>query len=180
MPVLNIMDSDMLKEIFSRVNDFEKPHPKAIADTLTSELLNIEGEKWAKHRKIINPAFHYEKLKPLLPTKLHKRMKEIDRKVKGLLEDVVTKREKAMKEGEVDDDDLLGLLLNSNMKEIQESGHQKGMSIVDVIQECKAFNRAAQAASILLTWTLILLSKYQSWQDRAREEILRVFSNKKT
>ncbi|XP_056159294.1 cytochrome P450 CYP72A219-like [Syzygium oleosum] len=257
VPVLNIMDSDMLKEIFSRVNDFEKPHPKAIADILTSGLLNIEGEKWAKHRKIINPAFHYERLKHvvtascssgeemiriwekeslagevdvwphlqhltgdvlcraafgstydqvrgivllqqeqfglankiqqtafipawnLLPTKLHKRMKEIDRKVKGLLEDVVTKREKAMKEGEVDDDDLLGLLLKSNMKEIQESGHQKGMSIEDVIQECKAFNIAAQAASILLTWTLILLSKYQSWQDRAREEILRVFGNKK-
>ncbi|XP_056173401.1 cytochrome P450 72A68-like [Syzygium oleosum] len=63
MPVLNIMDSDMLKEIFARVNDFGKPHPKAIADILTSGLLNIEGEKWAKHRKIINPAFHYEKLK---------------------------------------------------------------------------------------------------------------------
>ncbi|KAK3419821.1 hypothetical protein EUGRSUZ_G00587 [Eucalyptus grandis] len=257
-PVLNIMDSDMLKEIFSRINEFEKPHPKAIGDLFISGLLEIEGEKWAKHRKIINPAFHYEKLKnvvtatcssceemirgwekqclagevdvwpplqhltgdvlyraafggnydqaksiillqqeqmsltykvlqfafipgwSLLPTKLQKRMKEIDHKVRGLLEDVVTKREKAMKEGGVDEDDLLGLLLKSNMKEIQESGHQKGMSIEDVIQECKAFNLAGQeSASVLLTWTLILLSKYQDWQDRAREEVLRVFGNNK-
>ncbi|XP_039173359.1 cytochrome P450 72A68-like [Eucalyptus grandis] len=194
----------MLKEIFSRINEFEKPHPKAMGDLLASGLIMIEGEKWVKHRKIINLAFHYEKLKfvvtatcssceemikgwkkqslagevdvwpelqhltgdvlcraafgvtynqvksilplqqeqndltnkilqfvfilgwSLLPTKLHKMMKEIDYKVKGLLEDMVTKREKAMKEGEVDGDDLLGLMLKSNMKEI-EYGHQKGM-----------------------------------------------------
>jgi len=64
--VLNIMDSDMLKEIFSRINEFEKPHPKAIGDLLLSGLVDVEGEKWAKHRKISNPAFHYEKLKVLL------------------------------------------------------------------------------------------------------------------
>ncbi|XP_030513260.1 cytochrome P450 CYP72A219-like [Rhodamnia argentea] len=257
-PVLNIMDSDMLKEIFSRIDEFEKPHPKGIGDLLASGLIIIEGEKWAKHRKIINPAFHYEKLKyvvtascssceemirgwkkkslaaevdvwpdlqhltgdvicraafgvtynhvksivplqqeqivllnkirqfafipgwSLLPTKLKKRMKEIDYKVKGLLEDIVTKRKKAMKEGGVVDDDLLGLMLKSNMKEIQESTHQKGMSIDDVIQECKAFNFAGQeTTSVLLTWTLILLSKYENWQDRAREEVLRVFGNNK-
>ncbi|KAF7848002.1 hypothetical protein BT93_L2379 [Corymbia citriodora subsp. variegata] len=257
-PVLNIMDSDMFKEIYSRINEFEKPRPKAIRDLLISGLLNIEGEKWAKHRKIINPAFHYGKLKDvvtatcssceemirgwekqrlagevdvwphlqhltgdviyraafggtynkvksiihlqqeqiglthkilqianilgwcLLPNKLRKRMKEIDHKVKGLLEEVVTKREKAIKEGGADYNDLLGLLLKSNMKEIQESGHQNGMSIEDVIQECKAFSFAGQeTTAVLLTWTLILLSKYQNWQHRAREEILQVFGNNK-
>ncbi|KAI6668070.1 hypothetical protein NL676_036582 [Syzygium grande] len=257
-PVLNIMDSDMLKEIFSRINEFEKPHPKATEDLLVSGLIMVEGEKWVKHRKIINPAFHYEKLKfvvsatcssyeemirgwktqslagevdvwpdlkhltgdvlcraafgvtynqvksilplqqeqigltnkifqfafipgwSLLPTKVLRRMKEIDHKVKGLLEDILTKREKAMEEGGVDDDDLLGLLLKSNMKEIQESGHQKGMSIEDVIQEFKGFNFAGQeTTSVLLTWTLILLSNYQNWQDRARAEVLQVFGNNK-
>ncbi|KAK3419823.1 hypothetical protein EUGRSUZ_G00589 [Eucalyptus grandis] len=242
MPVLTIMDSDKLKEIFSRINEFEKPHPKAIVDLLASGLTNIEGEKWVKHRKIINPAFHFEKLKgmgeakfgevdvwpdlqhltgdvlcraafgvtynqvksilPLqqeqialtnkflrftfipgwsfLPTKLQRRMKEIDHKVKGLSEDIVTKREKGMKEGEVDGDDLLGLMLKSNMKEIHESGHQKGLSTEDVIQECKVFHFAGQVTtSVLVTWTLILLSKYQNWQERAREEVLQVFGNKK-
>ncbi|KAK3419819.1 hypothetical protein EUGRSUZ_G00584 [Eucalyptus grandis] len=257
-PVLTIMDSDMLKQIFSRINEFEKPHPKAMEDLLVSGLIMIEGEKWVKHRKIINPAFHYEKLKyvvtatlssceemirgwekqslagevdvwpdlqhltgdvlcraafsvtydqvksilplqqeqialtskilqlvfipgwSLLPTKLQKRMKEINRKVEGLLEDIVTKRERAMKEGRADDDDLLGLLLKSNMKEIQESVDQKGMSMEDVIGECKAFNLAGQeTTSVLITWTLILLSKHQKWQDRAREEVRQVFGNNK-
>ncbi|XP_039173356.1 cytochrome P450 CYP72A219 [Eucalyptus grandis] len=117
----------------------------------------------------------------LLPTKLRKRMKEINCKVRGLLEDIVTKREKTMKEGRADDDDdLLGLLLKSNMKEIRESSDQKGMSMEDVIGECKAFNFAGQeTTAVLLTWTLILLSKYQKWQDRAREEVLQVFGNNK-
>ncbi|KAL3729618.1 hypothetical protein ACJRO7_026707 [Eucalyptus globulus] len=256
---LNIMDSDMLKEIFSRINEFEKPHPKAIGDLLLSGLVSVEGEKWAKHRKISNPAFHYEKLKyvvtatcssceemirrwekqsltgevdvwphlqqltgdifyravfggtyddrakniillqqeqnglvskivhfisipgwSLLSTKLHKSMKEIDHKLKGLFKDIVTKREKALKEEGVVGDDLLGVLLNSNMKEIQKSGLQKGMSMDDVIKECQGFNLAGQEpTSILLAWTLILLSKYQKWQDKAREEVLQVFGNKR-
>ncbi|KAI6668090.1 hypothetical protein NL676_032975 [Syzygium grande] len=62
-PVLSIMDSDMLTEIFSRINEFEKPHPKAIGDLFVSGLIMIQGEKWVKHRNIINLAFHYEKLK---------------------------------------------------------------------------------------------------------------------
>lgn len=115
----------------------------------------------------------------LLPIKLHKRMKTIDRKVKGLLREVVTKREQAMKEGN-DEDDLLGLMLRSNMNEIQKSGHQKGLSNEDVVQEFKTFNIAGQeTTSVWLTWTLVMLSKYSNWQDRAREEVLQVFGNNK-
>ena len=34
-----------------------------VAKFIATRLLDHEGEKWAKHKKIINPAFNLEKLK---------------------------------------------------------------------------------------------------------------------
>jgi len=50
-------------------------------------------------------------------------MKEIDRDVKALLTDMVNKRERALKAGETTKDDLLGILLESNLKEMEEHGN---------------------------------------------------------
>jgi len=80
-----------------------------------------------------------------------------------------------MKSGETNNDDLLGLLLESNMKE--SKGNAKlGLSTEDVIEECKLFYFAGtEATSLLLTWTLIVLSMHAEWQERAREEVLNHF-----
>lgn len=61
--MINIMDPDQIKEVFTNINDFQKPKTNPLGKILTTGLAIHEGEKWAKHRKIINPAFHQEKLK---------------------------------------------------------------------------------------------------------------------
>lgn len=62
-PRVNIMKPDDLKEIFSKYGDFQKPNTNPLIKSSAAGLANYEGEKWAKHRRIINPAFHLEKLK---------------------------------------------------------------------------------------------------------------------
>jgi len=117
-----------------------------------------------------------------VPTTTHRRMKAIDKEIKASLMDIINNKEKALKAGEATKNDLLGILLESNHKEIQEHGNNKnvGMNIEDVIGECKLFYFAGQeTTSSLLVWTMILLSMYPDWQTRAREEVLQVFGNQK-
>ncbi|XP_010552154.1 PREDICTED: cytochrome P450 72A15-like [Tarenaya hassleriana] len=254
-PTVIIMKPDHIKEVFNKVYDFPKPPSHPMVKLLASGVATYDGEKWSKHRKIINPAFHLEKLKKMvpalyencgeviskwerlileggssvevdvwqvlvsmtadvisrtafgssyeegkqifelqeeqakrvlqalqmgfipgfrfLPTKNNKRMKEIDREVKWRLREIINKREMVMKTGEAPEDDLLGILLESNSGE-------GGMSIEDVIEECRLFYLAGQeTTSVLLVWTMILLSQHQEWQARARDEVLQVFGQEK-
>ncbi|RDY11762.1 11-oxo-beta-amyrin 30-oxidase, partial [Mucuna pruriens] len=263
MPRVTILDPEQVKDVFNKIYDFPKPTMNPLVKLLASGLAGYEGEKWSKHRRIINPAFNIEKLKIMLPiffkscndlvskwegmlssdgscemdawpflqnlasdviarsafgisyeegrrifqlqreqaelvmkvllkiqipgwrflpTNTHRRIKEIDRDIKASLKDMINKREKALKAGEATNNDLLGILLESNYKEIQEHGNNKnvGISLEDVIEECKLFYFAGQeTTSVLLVWTMVLLSRYPDWQARAREEVLQVFGQKK-
>lgn len=118
-----------------------------------------------------------------LPTKLNRRMKAIDKEIEATLKPIIRKKEEVMKAGDGGTkNDLLGILLESSWKEIQLYGNNKsvGMSIKDVIGECKLFYIAGQeTVSDLLAWTMMLLSRYPNWQSRAREEVLQVFGNNK-
>ena len=116
-----------------------------------------------------------------LPTRENKRREEIDKEVCALLIGIIKKREKAMKTG-THNDDLLGVLMESNFKHLEENGNHKmlGMTIDDVIAECKLFYFAGQeTTAVLLTWTMIMLSMNPDWQERGREEVLQVFGKNK-
>jgi cytochrome P450 len=107
-------------------------------------------------------------------------MTKIDKDMQASLMAIINKRKKAMMAGEVLNNDLLGILLESNKKEIQENGNNKnvGMSDQEVLEECNAFYLGGQeSTSVLLVWTMILLSRYPDWQASAREEVLQVFRN---
>jgi len=63
-PVLLITDPEHIKEIFTKNYVYQKEtHPNPFSKLLAIGLAKLEEDKWAKHRKIINPAFQAEKLK---------------------------------------------------------------------------------------------------------------------
>lgn len=80
-----------------------------------------------------------------------------------------------------DKEDLLDLLLRSNLNELQ--GNLKsdaGMTTEDVFEECRLFYFAGQETTTnLLTWTMILLSMHIDWQEQAREEVLQILGKNK-
>lgn len=104
-------------------------------------------------------------------------MKANVREVEVLLKGVITKREKAMKDGLANNDDLLGVMMDSNIKESQEAGSSRPtMTTEDIIGELKLFYFAGmETTAVLLTWAMVVLSMHSEWQDRAREEVLLVF-----
>ncbi|KAL0717215.1 hypothetical protein Bca4012_066537 [Brassica carinata] len=256
-PTITIMDPEQIKEVFNKVYDFQKPHTAPLDSVIAKGLTSYDGEKWAKHRRIINPAFHLEKIKNMvpafhqscsevvgkwdklvtdegsscevdvwpglvsmnadvisrtafgssykegqrifelqaelaqliiliflksyipgyiyLPTKDNRRIKTASREIQVILRGIINKRLRAREAGEAPSDDLLGILLESNL------GQAKGneMSIEDVMEECKLFYFAGQeTTSVLMVWTMVLLSQHKDWQARAREEVKQVFGDK--
>ncbi|CAL9116148.1 unnamed protein product [Musa textilis] len=263
VPQVTITDPELVREVLSnKFGHFGKPNQNPLGRYFARGLVMYEGEKWVRHRRILNPAFHAEKLKRMLPafsaccsdlmdrwenmvgseacyeldvwpelqsftgdvisrtafgssyeegrqifrlqaeqaelllqvvqnlyvpgyrflpTPKNKRVKAIDREIRSILRGIIKKREQDIKTGKASNDDLLGLLMESNMKHLQEDGNENaGMSTDDVMEECKLFYFAGQeTTSVLLTWTMICLSMHPTWQVRAREEVLRVFGDNK-
>lgn len=61
-----ITDPELIREILSKSYIYQKIQGNPITKLLAQGLASYETEKWAKHRRIINPAFHLDKLKVAL------------------------------------------------------------------------------------------------------------------
>ncbi|KAK4342256.1 hypothetical protein RND71_038072 [Anisodus tanguticus] len=163
-------------------------------EILTSDALSRAafGSNYEEGKKIFDLQMELTELvmKPfpypgasLLPTKTNRRVKEIAREVRTSIQGIISKRLKAMEAAKtgINYDDLLGVLLESNLRQIKE-GQEKnlGMSMDEVIEECEFFYFAGhESTSVLIMWALILLSKHMDWQERARQEILQVLGGQK-
>ncbi|RZC91561.1 hypothetical protein C5167_027633 [Papaver somniferum] len=68
---LIILDTEMMKGVMTEKNGHIQKPPVECFNPLFADLpkgiTNLEGEKWLKHRRIIKPAFHLEKLKGMMP-----------------------------------------------------------------------------------------------------------------
>ncbi|XP_049936374.1 cytochrome P450 72A397-like isoform X1 [Nymphaea colorata] len=256
-PQLILVEPEMVKEVLSnKSGNFPIPDVQGLLKVLGlgTGLPGLKGEEWANRRRLINPAFHMEKLKSLLPLfasscselvqrweksigpqgsceldvwvelqnltadvisraafgssyeegkhifqmqkkleemaaellnvlsipvlrfvkmKKNRRREELKEKMTSLLSKIIEKREQEMKLGTANNDDLLGILLESN-KNHREYG-SRGMTRDEIIEECKVFYSAGhESTSELLTWTMVLLSMNPSWQMHARDEVLKV------
>lgn len=256
IPRVNIMEPDVINEIMMKYEIFKKPKQHPIHNLLTTGIGSYEGQKWAKQRRIMNPAFYTEKLKDMLPamhvscakmisqwekqidasqsgedceieissffqnmtsdvisrtafgssyeegmkifeiqqkqadlvyfalqspipwflsTKTNKKIKQMKIEIDRLVKVIVEKREKSIGKGE--DGDLLGLLLENNMKE-KAIKKDDAMSIEDVIEECKLFYFTGQiTTSNLLVWAIVSLAIHSEWQALARDEIRQAFGD---
>lgn len=67
-PRVFISDPEMVKEIFSdKSGNFRIPPVNPLVQLLARGVFSLEGDEWAKRRKVVTQAFHIEKLKRMVP-----------------------------------------------------------------------------------------------------------------
>ncbi|CAI9095927.1 OLC1v1031965C1 [Oldenlandia corymbosa var. corymbosa] len=78
-PTLIIAEAELMKMILSDKDGLiQKPPANPFVALLSLGLSNLEGQKWAKRRRLINPAFHHQKLLGMVPEFIASCGKRID------------------------------------------------------------------------------------------------------
>ncbi|KAJ8452416.1 LOW QUALITY PROTEIN: hypothetical protein Cgig2_006221 [Carnegiea gigantea] len=66
IPVVNISKPEFLREALTKMEEFQMAKFNPVIDKLFPGFINYDGEQWAQHQRVVNPAFHMEKLKVIL------------------------------------------------------------------------------------------------------------------
>ena len=108
-----------------------------------------------------------------LPTKRNRRKWMLEKNLRSSLLQIIQPRLASTSNDY--GNDLLDLMLHTSMT--TEQGGKEGslrLTIDEITNECKMFFFAGHdTTSLLLTWTIFLLSVYPDWQERLRKEIFR-------
>ncbi|KAL2945010.1 hypothetical protein RDABS01_033357 [Bienertia sinuspersici] len=67
IPTVIVTNPEDIRKILMKIFDFQKTIPNPFVKRITNGLTRHEGQKWVQQRKLINPAFHMEKLKHMVP-----------------------------------------------------------------------------------------------------------------
>ncbi|KAK8469371.1 hypothetical protein PHAVU_005G063400 [Phaseolus vulgaris] len=145
-PKVIIMDPEQIKEVFNKFQDFGKPKLSPIFKLLGTGLANLEGEKWKMHRKIINPAFHLEKLKVMLPIFFE------------CCDDMISKWEVMLSSEEKCEVDVWPFLKNLTCDIISKtafgSSYEEGKEIFELLKEQEGLIMRSQKVYIPGSWLL--------------------------
>jgi PHYB activation tagged suppressor 1 len=113
-----------------------------------------------------------------IPTRKNRYAWKIDRRVKEILNSIIQARlePKTTTGTHVGyGNDLLGIMLAANQKELGGSQRNLSMTIDEIMDECKTFFFAGhETTSNLLTWAMFLLAINPEWQELLRKEVLSV------
>nr|XP_043637520.1 cytochrome P450 734A1 [Erigeron canadensis] len=109
-------------------------------------------------RNVYIPGFKY------IPTKKNRLLWKLEKETTELIRKLINKNEKKMQNPNT----LLASLMSPYKKD-------DILNLKEIVNECKTFYFAGKETTAnLLTWVFLLLGLHQEWQDKAREEVVRV------
>ncbi|GER43563.1 cytochrome P450 [Striga asiatica] len=170
---LDIYTSSVLAQLM-----FNSPYTSQVKETffklleleslgrLAVDLLSLPGQKY-------------------FPTKKNIEAHKVNRFIEDSFTSMINERLEKMRRGERDttskNRDLLEIFMEDlyNDEQTKGGGNRREM-IDDIIGQCKIFFFGGfDTTSNTICWTMINLAVYKDWQNRAREEVMRVIGDKK-